>query len=118
MEMKVPSGAGMTLWRGIQWDKYNTWCGWLCKNVENAETSADSHDTYIGADLKFPDFHKNAVYRRVKKRVCIDYCQAVDVVNWKSLLDTSKYEVDYIDGYIEEMTTKQIAKYILSQIDS
>ena len=30
----------------------------------------------------------------------------------------SKYEVEYLDGYIEEMTNNQISENMLSQIDS
>ena len=88
------------------------------KNAEDAEASSDSYDTYIGADLNLPDANGNAVYGRVKKRVRNNYGQSVGVVNRNPLLDTSKYEVDYHNGYIEEMTTNQISKNVLSQIES
>ena len=47
-----------------------------------------------------------------------DYGQSVGVVNRNPLLDISKYKVEYLDGYIEEMTNNQITENILSQIDS
>ena len=50
-------------------------------NAYNSEAAADSYDTYIRADLYFPDANGNAVYGCVKKRVCNDYGQAVDVIN-------------------------------------
>ena len=68
--------------------------------------------------MKFPDAYGNAVYGRVKKRVRNDAGQAVDIVNKNLFLDKSKYEVDYLDGYIEKMTTDKISENILSQIDS
>ena len=34
------------------------------------------------------------------------------------MIVNSKYGVEYIDGYIEEMTTNQISGNMLSQIDS
>ena len=87
-------------------------------NAEDAEAAADSYDTYIGAELNFPDADGNVVYGRVKKRVQNNDGQAVGIVNRNPLLDTSKYEVEYFDGYVEEMTTNQIAENMLSQIDS
>ena len=79
-------------------------------NSEDAEAAEDSYDTYIGAGLNFPDADGNAVYRRVKKRVRNYGGQSVGVVNCNPLLDMSKYEVEYLDGYIEEMTTNHIFK--------
>ena len=88
------------------------------KNDKNSDGVADSYDTYIGSEKNFPYANGNAVYGSVNKRVWNDDGQDVGVVIWNLFIDTSKYEVDYLDGYIEEMTTKQIAKNILSQIDS
>ena len=36
-------------------------------NAENAEAAADSYDTYIGAELNFPDADGNAVYTDVSR---------------------------------------------------
>ena len=70
-------------------------------NDKDSEAAADSYYTYIGADLNFPDADGNAVYGRVKKLVRNDYGQAIGVINRIPLLDTSKYKVDYFEGYIE-----------------
>ena len=87
-------------------------------NAQNAEAAIDSYDNYIRADLHFPDANGNAVYGCVKKRVCNDYGRAVDIVNCNPLIDRSKYEVEYLDGYIEEITTNKIAENMLSHIYS
>ena len=36
-------------------------------NAEDAEAAADSYDTYIGAELNFPDADGNAVYTDVSR---------------------------------------------------
>ena len=87
-------------------------------NSLNAEAAADSYYTYIRADLYFPYADENAVYGCFNKLVQNDYGQAVDVVNRNPLIDRSKYEVEYLDGYIEEMATNQISEDMLSRIDS
>ena len=58
------------------------------------------------------------MYRHVKKQVWNNDGQAVGIVYRNPLLDTIKYKIDYLDGYIEEITTNQISKNMLSQIDS
>ena len=61
------------------------------KNSKDAESSADSYDTYIGADLNFPDANRNTVYGRVDKRVRNDDVQDLGVVIQNPLPDTIKY---------------------------
>ena len=90
-------------------------------NIEkskDAEPAADSYDTYILTELNFPDSDRNALYGRVRKIVRNYYGQYIGVVNRNSILDTSKYKVEYLDGYIEEITTNRISKNMLSHIDS
>ena len=87
-------------------------------NSKYAEAAADTYDTYIGPDLNFPDANGNALNGSVKIRFRNNYGQAVGVVNQNPLLDTSKYDVEYLDNYIEEMDTNQIAKNMLSRIES
>ena len=83
-------------------------------NAEDVEAASYSYDTYISVELNFPDFYRNSVYRRVKKRVQNNYGQAVAIINHNPLLDMIKYKVDYLEGYIEEMTTYQIVENDLS----
>ena len=87
-------------------------------NAEDSEAAVDSFETYIGAELKLPDADRNSVYGRIKKKVRNNDVQAVVVVNWNPSLDTSKYEVEYLDGYNEEMTNNQMDENMLSSIDS
>ena len=69
-------------------------------NSYDAESAVDSYNTYIVADLDFRDANGNTVHRRVKKCVRNNYGQALGVVNWNPWLDTIKYKVAYIAGYI------------------
>ena len=79
------------------------WCSmWM--NIEkskDAEPAADSYDTYILTELNFPDSDRNALYGRVRKIVRNYYGQYIGVVNRNSILDTSKYKVEYLAVYIE-----------------
>ena len=88
------------------------------KNSEDAEAAEDSYDTYICAELNSPDADGNAVYGRVNKCFWNHYGKAIIVVNWNPFFDMNKYEVEYLDGYIEEMTNNQISGNMLSHIDS
>ena len=86
-------------------------------NYKDAEAALYSYDTYIGVDLRFPDDNRNALYELFKKRVWNDDGQAIGVVNQNLWLDMSKYKVEYLDGYIDKMTTNQIDENMLSHID-
>ena len=70
-------------------------------NSKDPGDEAYSYDSYIGVELNFPDTNGYAVDRHVKKKNWNYDGQAVCVVNRNPLLDTSKYEVEYLDGYIE-----------------
>ena len=82
-------------------------------NYEDAEAAEDSYDTYIITDLNLPDADGNEVCGRVKKRFRNDDGQAVDVVNRNPLIDRIKYEVEYLGGYVEEITTNQYFRSIV-----
>ena len=59
-------------------------------NAEDSEAVVGSYETYIGAELNFPDSDGNAVYGHAKKRVRNNDDQSVGVVNRNPLLDMSK----------------------------
>ena len=42
------------------------------KNDKDVEAVAYSNDTYVGVELNFPDYDRNAVYGHVKKTVWND----------------------------------------------
>ena len=69
-------------------------------NTQDSEAAEDSYETYISAEMNYPDVNINAVYEPVKKRFWNDDSQSLGVINRNPLLDTSKYEVDCLDGYI------------------
>ena len=69
-------------------------------NATYYEAAADSCDTYIEAELNFPDSDGNTVQGVVKKRIINNYGKHVGVVKRNPLLDTSKYEVQYADGLV------------------
>ena len=70
-------------------------------NYEYAESAVDPYDTYTSVELNSSDANGNALYGRVKKLVRNNDRQSAGIVNRSPLIDTIKYEVEYLDGYIE-----------------
>ena len=69
-------------------------------NATDAEAAADSYDTYIGAGLKFPDLGVNPVWGVVRKRIRNNFGNPVHVLNHNPLINTIKYEVQFLDGFM------------------
>ena len=84
----------------------------------NAETSSDSHDIYIGAELNFLGSFWNPIRSIVRKRIIKNDGKTISVVNHNPLLYTRKYELQYLDGFMEEITANQISENVLSQVES
>ena len=76
-----------------------------------------SYDIYIGAGLNFSGSDENPVQGVVRKRIRNNYGEPVYFVNCNPLLDTSKYELQYLDGFMENMASNQIADNTVSQVD-
>ena len=87
-------------------------------NATHGYSAADSYETYIGVELNFPDSDGNPVRVVVRKRINNNDGDPVGVVRRNPILNTSRYEVQYLDGFVEEMTSNQIADNMLSQVDS
>ena len=82
----------------------------------DTEAESDSYDTYINAELKFPNSDGNPVQGVVRKRIRNNYGEPVYFVNCNPLLDTSKYELQYLDGFMENMASNQIADNTVSKV--
>ena len=87
-------------------------------NATNAETASDSHDIYIGAEFNFLGSFGNPIRSIVRKRIIKNDGETISVVNHKPLLYTRKYELQYLDGFMEEITANQISENVLSQVES
>ena len=87
-------------------------------NGTDAASSYDSYETYMIAELNFPDSYGNPVWGVVRKRVRNNYGEPVSVVNQNPLIDTSKYEVQYLVFFVEDITVNQTTENMLSQVKS
>ena len=54
----------------------------------------------------------------VSNRIIKNDGDLVGIVNRNPLLDTSKYELQYLDGFMEAMNENQTADKMLSQLES
>ena len=54
----------------------------------------------------------------VRKRTRNDDCEPLGVVNQNPLLDTRKFEVQYLGGFVEKMTVNHITENMLLQVES
>ena len=57
------------------------------------------------------------VHATVRKRVRDEDGQPVGVAHNNPMLDSRKYEVEYIDGHVEELTANLIAENLMAQVD-
>ena len=87
-------------------------------NSTDAEAEAASYGNYIGSESNFLDSYGNTVQDIVRKQIRNKGGEPVSVLNRNPLLDTSKYKVQYIDGFVEDMNENQITEKILLQVDS
>ena len=76
--------------------------------AEYAEAAAGLYDTYIEAELNFTNSDGNPVQGVVRKRFRNNDGGLVGVVNCNPVIYTIKYEVQYLDVFVEYMTTKHI----------
>ena len=70
-------------------------------NATDADVTADSYDTYIRSELNLPNPHVNTMQVVVRKRVRKNDGDHVSVLNLNTLLDASKYEVQYLGNLVE-----------------
>jgi hypothetical protein len=75
-------------------------------------------DQYIGMELALSRGGEGeAMHAKVKKRVRDEEGNPVGRANYNPLLDSRKYEVEYVDGHVEELTANIIAENLIAQVD-
>ena len=75
-------------------------------------------DTYLGMKLgihRGPD--EELQHAQVKRRAVDEDGKPKGVANENPLMDTRQYEVEFLDGEIEEMTANLIAENVIARVD-
>lgn len=74
---------------------------------------------YIGMELALPrgDDGTIMVHARVTKRVKDNEGIPIGTASHNPLLDSRKYEIEYADGNVEELTANIIAENLIAQVD-
>lgn len=81
------------------------------------ETEVTS-DPYVGMEMAMSrGTDGELLHATVRKRVRDQDGMPVGVSHPNPLLDSRKYEVEYVDGYVEELTANLIAKNLIAQVD-
>ena len=84
-------------------------------DVANVEVTSDQ---YVGMELTLSRGGEGeAMHAKVKKRVRDEEGNPIGNANSNPLLDSRRYEVEYIDGQVEELTANIIAENLISQVD-
>ena len=87
-------------------------------HADDASGVEVSSDQYVGMELALSRGGEGEVlHAKVKKRVRDDEGNPVGRANNNPLLDSRKYEVEYIDGHVEELTANIIAENLITQVD-
>jgi len=88
------------------------------KHVDDISRIVVEADLYIGMEFALVrGGDGEAVHAKVKKRVYDEDGNPVGRANTNPLLDSRKYEVEYVDGSIEELTANLIAENLIAQVD-
>jgi hypothetical protein len=75
-------------------------------------------DQYIGMELALPRGDDGAmVHAKVIKRLKDNEGNPVGTANANPLLDSRAYEVEFINGHVEELTANIIAENLIAQVD-
>jgi hypothetical protein len=75
-------------------------------------------DQYIGMELALPRGDDGEmIHARVTKRMRNEEGQPIGTAHNNPLLDSRRYEIEYIDGNVEELTANIIAENIIAQVD-
>jgi len=81
------------------------------------ETEVTS-DPYVGMEMAMPrGTDGERLHATVRKRVRDQEGMPVGVSHSNPLLDSRKYEVEYVDGHVEELTANLIAENLIAQVD-
>ena len=82
------------------------------------EPTPDSFDGYINMELGMQRGEDGSIEHAKVKRRAVDHLgDPIGIAHTNPMLDTRKYEVEYLDGNVEIMTANLIAENIMSQVD-
>ena len=85
---------------------------------EFAQTTEVTSDPYVGMEMAISrGAEGELVHATVRKRVRDEDGTPVGVAHSNPLLDSRKYEVEYVDGHVEELTANLIAENLIAQVD-
>ena len=85
------------------------------KHTENVEVTSDP---YVGVEMAIRrGADGETVHAKVRKHLRNQDGELIGVAHSNPLLDSRKYEVEYVDGHVEELTANVIAENIIAQVD-
>jgi hypothetical protein len=91
------------------------------KHVEDDHSIEDTEvtsDPYVGMEMAMTrGAEGNLVHATVRKRVRDEDGSPIGRAHNNPLLDSRKYEVEYVDGHVEELTANLIAENLIAQVD-
>jgi hypothetical protein len=87
-------------------------------DADPSRTTEVGSDQYVGMELALPRGNDGEmVYARVAKRMRDDEGLPIGRASDNPLLDSRKYEVEFVDGNVEELTANIIAENLIAQVD-
>jgi len=89
------------------------------RHADNKQPEAEvTADTYLGMELAMPRGDVGEmVHATVKRRLMDEEGLPAGRASSNPLLDSRKYEVEYADGHVEELTANIIAENLIAQVD-
>ena len=83
------------------------------------ESTPDSYDPYLEMELSLSrGDDATPVTARVMRRSLDDSDQPIGTAHLKPLMDSRRYEVQFVDGYSETLAANIIAENLISQVDN
>ena len=87
-------------------------------DADESEPSLNDDGMYVNMEIGLPRGEDGNLERAIVKKRAVDVDgNPIGVPNKNPILDSSMYEVEYIDGTIEVLPANLIAENILSQVD-
>jgi hypothetical protein len=84
-------------------------------DISNVEVTSDP---YVGMELALTRGGEGEpLHARVRGRLHDEEGNPIGHAHHNPLLDSRKYEVEYVNGYVEELTANVIAENLIAQVD-
>ena len=86
--------------------------------ADEASNTEVTSDPYVGMEMAIARGSEGEMmHATVRKRVRDEDGRPVGIAHTNPMLDSRKYEVEYLDGHIEELTANLIAENLMAQVD-